>query len=58
MVSHLKPFNIASIHIANVSNMCRNMSTRSDSLLTGFSPVTVFILETFPVWFCYWTRVQ
>ena len=43
MVSHLKPFNVASIHIANVSNMIRKMSTRSDSLLTGFSPVTSFL---------------
>ena len=51
MVSHLKPFNVASIHIANVSNMIITMSTRSDSLLTGFSPVTVFILETLLVWF-------
>ena len=42
IVSHLKPFNVASIHIANVSNMIRKMSTRSDSLLTGFSPVTSF----------------
>jgi len=42
MISHLKPFNVASIHTANVSNMIIIMSTRSDSLLTGFSPVTSF----------------
>ena len=42
MISHLKPFNVASIHTANVSNMIIIMSTRSDSLLTEFSPVTSF----------------
>ena len=42
MVSHLKPFNVASIQIANVSNMIRKISTRSGSLLTIFSPVTSF----------------
>ena len=40
--SHLKPFNVASIHIANVSNMIINTSTRSGSLLNGFSTVTSF----------------
>ena len=45
MISHLKPFNVASIHTANVSNMIIIMSTRSDSLLTGFSPVTSFYTE-------------
>ena len=45
MISHLKPFNVASIHIANVSNMIINTSTRSGSLLNGFSPATSFHTE-------------
>jgi len=53
---HLKPFKVASIQIANVSNMIRKMSTRSDSLLTGFPPVTSFILEELPVWFLTWVK--
>ena len=42
IVSHLKPFNVASIHTANVSSMIRKMSTRSDSFLTGDIPSDQF----------------